>query len=770
MDTDFYPEDGILTPCDRSMKYSECRRFLRRMNGDTCRQEVRYAIQHENIYLKEFDEHEENLMSFFFRRLDDTKTMVKKVPKAAKKDTIATAASDRDTKEIRIVNNAAKWWAFMYWLWKFPELWKVSSKFRFGIVFLCAENMWAAMQTLSSGERYCDTAITKWIEIYSGYKDIVLRQLRLIKVPYILNFNAKEVATHGMLTYAGHYGHEVMHEIIERYPAPNEYCEILVNEAVRENELAYGVRHLSHSMLTVSLIKDAVKLLDNFENMLQPDRLLLTKVKSRLQDLSHLRTIRDSEKHVRDLGFRAPPKGTSKELISTDDESDDDSVSQEDGTVNTENGKDANVRNRLVPFSVSTNEEETQNTHEHNGRNGNIEEEKEGQKDVIVSPTRSRSRSRSRSQSVAGSRSRSRSRSRSSSESRHSLRSSEKNGSHTNDVFQNNDDNLSQETHHSNISDGSYVPATQIDSRQESNEKKVTENTVENSNKRKNSTVKTAPVVLECINLDSDEETVPTPLPKRKPFVIALNRIKIEPEDEPEVKKRKLSKSPPKYVLPPSTNIAPQSSVITALEDSDDEQSQLTNKRDPVLGMTSSFYTNRNDDYIQPSQLRPGQEPIEPVELYEGESEQDLREFELYQNALIVNTVSKETCESQLSINDIVENPLILQDQVSEVIHTPPINSTTMTPDDIVKKIKNMTPLGGMYCIASTMNKNMFVKLHKHHVKQKIIFKLFDLTENEPRGIKQKFRFFEYQTQKYDEFLGGGQLVSESTKPIFTRF
>ncbi|CAB0039776.1 unnamed protein product [Trichogramma brassicae] len=374
MDTDFYPEDGILTPCDRSMKYSECRRFLRRMNGDTCRQEVRYAIQHENIYLKEFDEHEENLMSFFFRRLDDTKTMVKKVPKAAKKDTIATAASDRDTKEIRIVNNAANWWAFMYWLWKFPELWKVSSKFRFGIVFLCAENMWAAMQTLSSGERYCDTAITKWIEIYSGYKDIVLRQLRLIKVPYILNFNAKEVATHGMLTYAGHYGHEVIHEIIERYPAPNEYCEILVNEAVRENELAYGVRHLSHSMLTVSLIKDAVKLLDNFENMLQPDRLLLTKVKSRLQDLSQykplnygesvleevnhglpllfsniheaagkaLRTIRDSEKHVRDLGFRAPPKGTSKELISTDDESDDDSVSQEDGTVNTENGKDAN--------------------------------------------------------------------------------------------------------------------------------------------------------------------------------------------------------------------------------------------------------------------------------------------------------------------------------------------------------------------------------------------------------------------------------------------
>ncbi|CAB0043864.1 unnamed protein product [Trichogramma brassicae] len=222
--------------------------------------------------------------------------MVKKVPKAAKKDTIATAASDRDTKEIRIVNNAAKWWAFMYWLWKFPELWKVSSKFRFGIVFLCAENMWAAMQTLSSGERYCDTAITKWIEIYySGYKDIVLRQLRLIK--------------------------------------------------------------------------------DNFENMLQPDRLLLTKVKSRLQALSQykplnygesvleevnhglpllfsniheaagkaLRTIRDSEKHVRDLGFRAPPKGTSKELISTDDESDDDSVSQEDGTVNTENGKDANA-------------------------------------------------------------------------------------------------------------------------------------------------------------------------------------------------------------------------------------------------------------------------------------------------------------------------------------------------------------------------------------------------------------------------------------------
>ncbi|CAB0043024.1 unnamed protein product [Trichogramma brassicae] len=62
--------------------------------------------------------------------------MVKKVPKAAKKDTIATAASDRDTKEIRIVNNAANWWAFMYWLWKFPELWKVSSsKFRFGIVF-----------------------------------------------------------------------------------------------------------------------------------------------------------------------------------------------------------------------------------------------------------------------------------------------------------------------------------------------------------------------------------------------------------------------------------------------------------------------------------------------------------------------------------------------------------------------------------------------------------------------------------------------------------
>ncbi|KAL7294203.1 hypothetical protein TKK_0012223 [Trichogramma kaykai] len=93
--------------------------------------------------------------------------MPKVLKKNNKKDCPPQSEGAVAKKEARLLNDCEQWWAVTYWLWKYSTLWKTSKSFRFGITFMCAENMLAAMAHVSDGMHFCDTAISRSIAMSS---------------------------------------------------------------------------------------------------------------------------------------------------------------------------------------------------------------------------------------------------------------------------------------------------------------------------------------------------------------------------------------------------------------------------------------------------------------------------------------------------------------------------------------------------------------------------------------------------------------------------
>ncbi|CAB0034706.1 unnamed protein product [Trichogramma brassicae] len=85
----------------------------------------------------------------------------------------------------RTFSDVTNWWCFTKWLFTYQHLWMTSTTFKYGIAFMCAENLWAAFALLSNAQRFDKTSISTWIIAFHTWRDQILHQLQLIKAPSV---------------------------------------------------------------------------------------------------------------------------------------------------------------------------------------------------------------------------------------------------------------------------------------------------------------------------------------------------------------------------------------------------------------------------------------------------------------------------------------------------------------------------------------------------------------------------------------------------------
>uniref|UniRef100_A0ABD2W434 Uncharacterized protein n=1 Tax=Trichogramma kaykai TaxID=54128 RepID=A0ABD2W434_9HYME len=306
------------------------------------------------------------------------------MPKGQRKEAAGAPLPSSDFT--RTFSDTMNWWCFCKWLHTYQHLWLTSSTFKYGIAFMCAENLYAAFSLLSTAARFDETSISTWIKAYQTWGSIILRQLRIIKsavgsdnfevlqfhlwppamypgmsrfttgmlevihaskqpvtsansfcykfvqslkedpvlsvagfdsnqvhaVVFKSNFtlqqrkkyfkmwfenssnkpifvklfrqllngemlhheltrtvdnvlgsyaratNGKEIPTCGLFTYAGVYAEEVMNRA-SSYPENREPLHAHFYASAREGEVHYGLRHLSHAIVAVSLLHEAMR-------------------------------------------------------------------------------------------------------------------------------------------------------------------------------------------------------------------------------------------------------------------------------------------------------------------------------------------------------------------------------------------------------------------------------------------------------------------------------------------------------------------------------